>query len=1070
MPVTSVELPTSLRPGRPAKDEYLRRKGDTIELLLSTMVNELISSEAEDPIQHLLTMLQERRGLPPAPAALPAPSPTPNAGQSTLLQKELDAAKEELKAARAEVDKYKEQAKQARIASTSKKGEGGHSDVINAAADAAQKIQADEKFKEWSVSSWIGKLVGDRVQAALLQPLTDKVGKDMNPSQALDFMQRLRGETGAVRDLLDTADVLGGVTDDVESAIADLSGGTGSVQHLSKKFAEATFELSYGDLGDFHSGLEGVIGPPDPKLLDAMHREHCTADDSSEFFTSTNYAVHTTSSVEWYYVVDPNGEGPEHFRTMGLEKWPGEAPDNDIPIAYRRMMSTPGAPRTLQSFDDEFERINRELGRIGAKPLLKEELIGGRMYTGPLFVKYNLVLRAKPKAPKHEGYAKTILDQHTKMCKGNLYATTIHVLNSCIVKLSKLTRVGKVYRGLADGALPERFFTPDTYNVKGGVEPAFMSTTADEEIAKAYAGQGGIILALDQGMVSRGADLSWFSQYPHEKEVLFAPLTGIEKKAARVHQGKCIIVDMALSVNLTTPTIDEVIGKMQNSFVGMVRSMKDDLAHLSAPTPALAPLEGVLKDTRQRGRAYFNVAGLFEKATAEALKAKDQSIHLLGKPESWPEVDEDGRMKERMQLAAHHCASEEEPGVAASILIMMEQRFPRAAELQRHGRDGGGEISHEALVQEITDGRKGRVNKEEGKQNWPSDDESSALVAASCLLKSGISQRNPWPLVLITLCEMGGDRGAATRIAKAHEYPASIVEGQLFYKDATVIARKSNRLLQAAGMGDVAGIKDALEDMGDDAINQSADNGITPLILASHEVSVEAVELLLCQPVRADPNLVSASGCTALTVAVDRDLPGTGAIVKKLLDARADVNAKTSEGMAAIHKACNMGLEDAIKALIAGKANVNLPGDRGWTPLMMAGQNGHVKICKALIDEGANVDARTDKPGTTALIDASYNGREEIVKLLLESKLVKEIDAADDYGDTSMACAVSSGHLSIVKLLIEHKADVNKGKKTPLTKALKKLNDGRSKEIFDQIVDALTAAGGIETPAPEPPK
>ena len=30
------------------------------------------------------------------------------------------------------------------------------------------------------------------------------------------------------------------------------------------------------------------------------------------------------------------------------------------------------------------------------------------------------------------------------------------------------------------------------------------------------------------GMVDRGADLSWLSQYPGEKEVLFAPLTGME--------------------------------------------------------------------------------------------------------------------------------------------------------------------------------------------------------------------------------------------------------------------------------------------------------------------------------------------------------------------------------------------------------------------------------------------------------------------------------------------------------------------------------------------------------------
>jgi len=550
--------------------------------------------------------------------------------------------------------------------------------------------------------------------------------------------------------------------------------------------------------------------------------------------------------------------------------------------------------------------------------------------------------------------------------------------------------------------------------------------------------------------------------------------------------GTMLEINVGISVNLISLTIEQVIGKMKTSFLELIGISIDRCRLIEVSidrSRGLTELKEMKSMYEGHEAKWFNVVSNYGSAIKEVLDAISKSIRLLGKPESWPEEDTDGRMRERMQLAADHCASEEEPGVAASILIMMEQRFPRAELVQRHpndtptrmggrtrtaSRDGGADCSHEALVKEITDGRKGRVNKEEGKENWPSDDEYSALVAASCLLKSGIAQRNPWPLVLHELCEMGRDPGAATLIAKAHKYPASIVEGQLFYKDATVIARKSNPLLEAAGIGDVTGILDALRDMGDDAIDKSAENGITPLMIASHEVAVEAVEFLLLR--RANPKLVSSSGCTALTVAVDRDLPGAGAVVKMLVDARADVNAKTSRGLAAIHKACNLGLEDAITALIAGKADVNRLGVRGLTPLMMAGQNGHVKICKALIDEGANVDARSDKPGITALIDASDRGQVEVVKLLLESG-VKEIDAADDYGYTSVACAVSSGHLSILKFLIEHKADVNKADKkgrTPLTKAIKKIEDGKSKEIFEPIVAALTAAGGIESPPTEP--
>ena len=72
-------------------------------------------------------------------------------------------------------------------------------------------------------------------------------------------------------------------------------------------------------------------------------------------------------------------------------------------------------------------------------------------------------------------------------CKGNRYVTTAHVLNSCIVKMSKLTKVQPVYRGVAGGVLSERFWTPNAQGIRGGVEAAFLSTTYDREVALHYA-------------------------------------------------------------------------------------------------------------------------------------------------------------------------------------------------------------------------------------------------------------------------------------------------------------------------------------------------------------------------------------------------------------------------------------------------------------------------------------------------------------------------------------------------------------------------------------------------------
>ena len=48
-------------------------------------------------------------------------------------------------------------------------------------------------------------------------------------------------------------------------------------------------------------------------------------------------------------------------------------------------------------------------------------------------------------------------------------------------------------------------------------------------------------------------------QYPHEEEILFAPLTGLEVRLTRI-EGSVLVVTVALSVNLASLTIEQVIG------------------------------------------------------------------------------------------------------------------------------------------------------------------------------------------------------------------------------------------------------------------------------------------------------------------------------------------------------------------------------------------------------------------------------------------------------------------------------------------------------------------------------
>jgi len=145
-----------------------------------------------------------------------------------------------------------------------------------------------------------------------------------------------------------------------------------------------------------------------------------------------------------------------------------------------------------------------------------------------------------------------------------LYPTSIWVISSAIIKLSKTTVVQPVYRGVTGMTLPTIFKKKDEYGVIGGVELAFISATTDRTVAQNYAGKGGsekklgIVLEIQPGLVDRAADLSWISQYPFEQQVLFAPLTALEVVQRRI-EDDIIVIEIQPTVNQCSSTIDEFL-------------------------------------------------------------------------------------------------------------------------------------------------------------------------------------------------------------------------------------------------------------------------------------------------------------------------------------------------------------------------------------------------------------------------------------------------------------------------------------------------------------------------------
>jgi hypothetical protein len=332
------------------------------------------------------------------------------------------------------------------------------------------------------------------------------------------------------------------------------------------KFASHA-QLSYSGLNSFFGGLEGQVGAPAPKVFEGMQTEHTQRADSDVEFTTPNYGITTTSKQEWQFVVE-----------LPTQKWPAEAADKVSRDDRRRK------PLPLFELEAELSKKNVDLEKLQQPALIREELIGGRLYTGPLFVKYNGVLRGG-----REDDPPYLRGQFIELCcgmengmqvevKANKYTTTLHVINSCIIKLSKLTIATKVYRGVSGMTLPDEFFTANEFGVRGGIELAFMSTTTNRNVAMDCAGCGkiGLVFEMQMGMVDRGADLRWLSQYPHEAEVLFGPLSGVEVQFVRV-EGSLLIVNVKLSVNLVSLTIEQVLSKRRKVVQDMCEQLQSGM-------------------------------------------------------------------------------------------------------------------------------------------------------------------------------------------------------------------------------------------------------------------------------------------------------------------------------------------------------------------------------------------------------------------------------------------------------------------------------------------------------------
>jgi ankyrin repeat protein len=188
-----------------------------------------------------------------------------------------------------------------------------------------------------------------------------------------------------------------------------------------------------------------------------------------------------------------------------------------------------------------------------------------------------------------------------------------------------------------------------------------------------------------------------------------------------------------------------------------------------------------------------------------------------------------------------------------------------------------------------------------------------------------------------------------------------------------------------------------------------------PLVKAAMEDDLEEVKSILLNA----PN-VNARDAGTRHSALDRAvLNGNRDMVQVLLWAKADVNARASDGETALMMIGDDTTAEIIWDLINNGAKVNLRDNDGDTALISVAEIDNVEALKVLLDAGAKVN-QTNNDGQTALMIAAENGRVHSVRALILAGA--DVNTRDKEGKTALMYAKESDESAIVRLLKTHGA------------------------------------------------
>ena len=156
----------------------------------------------------------------------------------------------------------------------------------------------------------------------------------------------------------------------------------------------------------------------------------------------------------------------------------------------------------------------------------------------------------------------------------------------------------------------------------------------------------------------------------------------------------------------------------------------------------------------------------------------------------------------------------------------------------------------------------------------------------------------------------------------------------------------------------------------------------------------------------------------------DAVMNGKTAVLRSLLQQKADVNAPQVDGTTALHWAVRADNLEAADLLLRAGARVSSTNREGSTPMQLAAMNGSAAMIDRLLKAGADANATLSSSGDTPLMLAARSGKADAVKVLLDSGA--KVNATETWGDTTaLMWAVAEGNHAVVRMLIDRGADVN---------------------------------------------